>query len=101
MKRRRIKKIRTTICIDEDIFMESGDYIYNLSAFVQECMKREIEKQKAKEEKQLRITTIMSRRLTPEEEEEIKKVQENASYDWINSWNHNLGAHLNYSLLIT
>ena len=59
MKRRRIKKVRTTISIDEDIFIESGDYIYNLSAFVQECIKREIARQKAKEDKQLRITTIM------------------------------------------
>ena len=57
MKRRRIKKVRTTICIDEDIFLESGDYIYNLSAFVQECMRREIEKQK---NKKVRIMSIMS-----------------------------------------
>ena len=53
MKRRKIKKVRTTICIDEDIFIESGDYIYNLSAFVQECMRREIQKQKEKKNKEL------------------------------------------------
>lgn len=84
MKRRRIKKVRTTICIDEDIFLESGDYIYNLSAFIQECMKREIARQKAKQEKELRITTIMSRRtLTPYEEEELKRFAEISDYDWI------------------
>lgn len=55
MKRRKIKKIRTTISIDEDIFEESGLYIYNLSAFVQECMRREIQKQKDK----LRISSNM------------------------------------------
>lgn len=55
-KRRKIKKVRTTISIDADIFEESGLYIYNLSAFVQECMKREIDKGKAK----LRITSIKS-----------------------------------------
>lgn len=84
MKRRRIKKVRTTICIDEDIFIESGDYIYNLSAFVQECIKREIARKKAKEEKELRITTIMSRQLDIDEEE-LKRFQENTAYDWINS----------------
>lgn len=56
MKRRKIKKVRTTICIDEDIFLKSGEYIYNLSAFVQECMRREIEKKK---NKKLRIMSIM------------------------------------------
>lgn len=84
MKRRRIKKVRTTICIDEDIFLESGDYIYNLSAFVQECIKREIARQKAKEDKQLRIMSIMSRRnITPYDEEELKRFEANTSYDWI------------------
>lgn len=82
MKRRRKRKVRTTISIDEEIFLESGDYIYNLSAFVQECMKREIEKQKAKEEKQLHIRT---NKLTPSQEEELKRFQEISKYDWINS----------------
>lgn len=58
MKRRKITKVRTTISIDAQVFEESGYYIYNLSAFVEECIKREIDKQKKKE--QLRISTNMN-----------------------------------------
>ena len=55
MKRRKINKVRTTISLDAQVFEESGYYIYNLSAFVEECIKREIDKQKKKQ--QLRIST--------------------------------------------
>ena len=69
MKRRKIKKVRTTISIDEDIFIESGDYIYNLSAFVQECMRREIAKQKqAKNRDALRISANMETQKNPSHE---------------------------------
>ena len=57
MKRRKITKVRTTISIDSQVYEESGYYIYNLSAFVEECIKREIDKQKKKQE--LRISTNM------------------------------------------
>lgn len=57
MKRRKITKVRTTISIDSQVYEESGYYIYNLSAFVEECIRREIDKQKKKQ--QLRITTNM------------------------------------------
>ena len=57
MKRRKITKVRTTISIDSQVYEESGYYIYNLSAFVEECIRREIDKQKKKQE--LRISTNM------------------------------------------
>lgn len=61
MKRRKITKVRTTISIDSKIFEESGEYIYNLSAFVEECMRREIAKQKEKKNRDLlRISTNMN-----------------------------------------
>lgn len=55
MKRRKITKVRTTISLDSQVYEESGYYIYNLSAFVEECIRREIDKQKKKQ--QLRIST--------------------------------------------
>ena len=68
MKRRKITKVRTTISIDSKVFEESGEYIYNLSAFVEECMRREIAKQKEKKNRDiLRIST------NKKIEQEIKK----------------------------
>lgn len=61
MKRRKITKVRTTISIDSKVFEESGEYIYNLSAFVEECMRREIAKQKDKKNRDLlRISANMN-----------------------------------------
>lgn len=50
MKRevKRIKKVRTNITLDEDLFLESGKYILNLSAFFNKCLKNQLEKEKAK-----------------------------------------------------
>lgn len=63
MKRRKITKVRTTISIDSKVFEESGYYIYNLSAFVEECIRREIDKQKKKQ--QLRISANMETEKNP------------------------------------
>lgn len=63
MKRRKITKVRTTISLDAQVFEESGYYIYNLSAFVEECIRREIDKQKKKQ--QLRISTNMETQKNP------------------------------------
>lgn len=63
MKRRKITKVRTTISIDAQVFEESGYYIYNLSAFVEECIRREIDKQKKKQ--QLRISANMETQKNP------------------------------------
>lgn len=50
MKRevKRIKKVRTNITLDEDLFLESGKYILNLSAFFNKCLKNQLEKERAK-----------------------------------------------------
>lgn len=81
MKRRKITKVRTTISITKELFEESGDYIYNLSGFVEECIKREITRQKQKKERneQLRIRSTMysGYNATPEEIEELKQLMNN------------------------
>lgn len=69
MKRRKITKIRTTISIDAQVFEESGYYIYNLSSFVEECIRREIEKQKKKQ--QLRISANMETQKNPSPSNDI------------------------------
>lgn len=58
-RRRKIakRKIKVTISIDEDLYCESGTYIYNFSGFVNNSLKMYLEKCKKKAE-QLRITAI-------------------------------------------
>ena len=61
LKKEKIKKIRTTITLDEDLFIESGLYIENLSGYLNECLKRAVESAKKKEEQErLRIIDIRS-----------------------------------------
>ena len=72
MKRRKITKVRTTISLDAQVFEESGYYIYNLSAFVEECIRREIEKQKKKG--QLRISA--NKQTNKTEHDELIKILE-------------------------
>lgn len=51
MKRpvKRTNKVRVNITIDEDIFILSGEYIQNLSGFINKTLKNYIEIQKLKE----------------------------------------------------
>lgn len=45
----RIKKVRVNITIDENVFLESGKYINNLSGYINAMLKNHIERQKLKE----------------------------------------------------
>lgn len=56
----RTKKIKMTITIDEELYIASGDYIDNMSAFFNNSLKRYIKKCEEEEEK-LRIMSIKSR----------------------------------------
>ena len=47
------KKVRVNICLDKDVYEESGEFIYNLSAFVNKCIKKQIELEKSKFEKEI------------------------------------------------
>lgn len=69
------KKKVISISIDEELYYESGEYIENLSRYLNQCLRNAVDtfkrkqdkEQLSKEEEQLRIIDIMST-------EEIKKL---------------------------
>ena len=61
LKKEKGKKVRTTITLDEDVLLEVGLYVDNLSGYINACLKNAIASGKKKEESEgLRIIDIMS-----------------------------------------
>ena len=61
LKKEKGKKVRTTITLDEDVLLEVGLYVDNLSGYINACLKNAIASGKKKEEVDgLRIIDIMS-----------------------------------------
>ena len=86
-RRKRIqkRKVKITITIDEDLYYRSAEYIYNMSGFMNNSLKKYVEKCE-KESEELRISAIMEiakkNGMSPEEWKAYRQSLD--EYDWIN-----------------
>ncbi len=75
------EKVRVNIYIDKELWLESGYFIDNLSAYFNKCLQNAVDKHKQQKDNEERLRIIENR--NKEErlcQEDIQKI---LSYNWI------------------